>query len=165
MLRFAPALITATVAAGLLAGCATDPATDKGAPGTQTAKAESQDRGQMCIPVRTIRRTQVIDESTILVEMQDRTKFIRINLAGRCSGLGFYGFAYVSHNDELCRTDPLTLVGMPVPPVCLIDSMIPIDKAAADALKAKPKTDGPTGGPAGSPAGAATPAPDDQGRD
>ncbi|TWB73155.1 hypothetical protein FBZ87_10575 [Nitrospirillum amazonense] len=161
MLRFAPALITATVAAGLLAGCATDPATDpatdKGAPGTQTAKAESQDRGQMCIPVRTIRRTQVIDESTILVEMQDRTKFIRINLAGRCTGLGFYGFAYVSHNDELCRTDPLTLVGMPVPPVCLIDSMIPIDKAAADALKAKPKTDGP--------AGAATPAPDDQGRD
>ncbi|MDZ5647178.1 DUF6491 family protein [Nitrospirillum sp. BR 11828] len=144
MFRFAPALITATLAAGLLAGCATDPAADKAAPGTQTAKAESPDRGQMCIPVRTIRRTQVIDESTILVEMQDRTKFIRINMAGRCTGLGFYGFAYVSHNDELCRTDPLTLVGMPVPPVCLIDSMIPIDKAEADALKAKPKTDKPS---------------------
>ncbi|TWB45475.1 DUF6491 family protein [Nitrospirillum pindoramense] len=144
MFRFAPALITATLAAGLLAGCAADPAADKGAPGTQTADAESRDRGQMCIPVRTIRRTQVIDESTILVEMQDRTKFIRINLAGRCTGLGFYGFAYVSHNDELCRTDPLTLVGMPVPPVCLIDSMIPIDKAEADALKAKPKTDKPS---------------------
>ncbi|MEA1677146.1 DUF6491 family protein [Nitrospirillum sp. BR 11163] len=162
MFRPVPALIAAALAAGLLAGCAADQttsntsSTDK-SDGVQTAKAESRDRGQMCIPVRTIRRTQVIDESTILVEMQDRTKFIRINLAGRCAGLGFYGFAYVSHNDELCRTDPLTLVGMPVPPVCLIDSMIPIDKAEVDALKAKQKTESPNG--------AATPAPDDQDRD
>ncbi|TWB62217.1 DUF6491 family protein [Nitrospirillum viridazoti] len=158
MFRPVPTLIAAALAASLLTACAADRnAGGSQTASTQTAGTESRDRGPMCIPVRNIRRTQVIDDRTILVEMQDRTQFTRINLANRCIGLGPYGFAYVSHNDELCRTDPLTLVGMPVPPVCLIDSMIPIDKAAADALKAKPKTEGP--------AGAATPAPDDQGRD
>ncbi|MEA1650030.1 DUF6491 family protein [Nitrospirillum sp. BR 11164] len=162
MFRPVPTLIAAALAAGLLTACAADQTASTNGGGTQTASipaagAESRDRGPMCIPVRNIRRTQVIDDRTILVEMQDRTQFTRINLANRCIGLGPYGFAYVSHNDELCRTDPLTLVGMPVPPVCLIDSMIPIDKAAADALKAKPKTDSATG--------TATPAPDDQGRD
>ena len=144
MLRTSPVLIAAGLAAVLLTACANDQNAGPNGGDTQTASAESRDRGPMCIPVRSIRRTEVIDERTILVEMQDRTKFTRITLANRCSGLGFYGFAYVAHNDELCRTDPLTLVGMPVPPVCLIDSMLPIDKAAADALKdqKKDKKDG-----------------------
>ncbi|WP_044561624.1 DUF6491 family protein [Azospirillum sp. B4] len=140
MFRSPHALIAAALSTSLLAGCASDQNTGgahDGAGAAQTAAAESRDRGQMCIPVRTIRRTEVIDDRTILVEMMDRTKFTRIDLANRCIGLGPYGFGYVSHNDELCRTDPLTLVGLPVPPVCLIDSMIPIDKAAADALKAR----------------------------
>ncbi|MBB6249540.1 DUF6491 family protein [Nitrospirillum iridis] len=130
-------ILIATLATGLLAGCAADPSPSQPGSPPQTAKAEPADRGLMCIPVRGMRNTTVIDDRTILVEMQDRTKFTRIDLANRCIGLGTYGFGYVSHNDELCRTDPLTLVGLPVPPVCLIDSMIPIDKAAADALKAQ----------------------------
>ena len=113
MSRTAQSLILiAALATGLLAGCAADPSTSPTGTPAQTAKAESTDRGLMCIPVRGIRDTTVIDDRTILVEMQDRTKFTRIDLANRCIGLGTYGFGYVAHNDELCRTDPLTLVGL-----------------------------------------------------
>ncbi|MDE1149437.1 MAG: DUF6491 family protein [Azospirillaceae bacterium] len=138
-----PLALAAFLATALLAGCAAQPDQAAGPDGTAVASAQptKEDRGPLCISMRDIKDTKVINDRTILVTLRERGKFLRVDLTDRCVGLGFYGFAHVSYNDEFCRTDPLTLVGMPVSPTCLIDRMMPIDKEAADALIAAQKAD------------------------
>jgi len=90
---------------------------------------------QECIRLRDIGETPTIDERTILVKMNSG-QFKRIDLLNACPDLAFSGFAHTTHDDQLCRSDPLTVRdhgGL----TCKIDKITTIDRDEAMELESK----------------------------
>lgn len=111
-------------------------------PSTGIAAQEAQspttqaDKGEFCIPLIQIDRTEVIDNRTILVRMKGGQQDRKITLANACPGLRFNGFVHETSINQLCRSDPLRVIetnggGS----VCAIQSITPVTKAEADALE------------------------------
>lgn len=91
-----PALVLTT-----LAGCATQPTADR------QSLSESA-RG--CISVTRIMNTDVIDESTLVFEM-DNGEIYRNSLPQRCGGLSNRdAFMYRIPTTQLCRSDIITVL-------------------------------------------------------
>jgi hypothetical protein len=101
------------------------------------ARAEGENVGdtQQCINLMQIDSTPVIDTKTILVEMKGKG-FKRIDLVNNCTGLKFNGFSYSTSINRLCTSDPLKVID-PVGQVCMIDKIVTIDQAEAEALRAR----------------------------
>lgn len=87
------ATILATAAAALLAATA---ASAQGAgPGTTTGG------GHVCLWTYQIDHTHVVNPQTVLFYMKDGHVW-RNDLKGRCPGLEFHGFEYVTRSDQIC---------------------------------------------------------------
>ncbi|HYE51328.1 MAG TPA: DUF6491 family protein [Azospirillaceae bacterium] len=103
-------------------------------------KAMGEDKGRFCIPLRSIDRTEILDDRTILVDVRGRKDGYAIHLTSRCPGLRFDGFSYETSINQLCRSDPLRTVGTPVPATCLIERIEPLDEAGLATLRAAKKS-------------------------
>jgi hypothetical protein len=91
---------------------------------------------QQCVPLQFIDETPVIDNRTILIKMKGGG-FKRIDLLNTCSGLKLQGgFSHSTSTNDLCKSDPLRVIE-PVGSTCMIDKIVTIDKAEADALLAR----------------------------
>jgi len=86
-----------------------------------------------CIYLSDIDQTPAIDESTVLIKLRGRDHFMRMDLAGRCPGLDFSGFAHESSTNQLCTSDPLKVIE-PVGATCMIDKIVDISPDEAHAL-------------------------------
>ena len=106
----------------------------------QDAASAKEDKGQFCIPLRSIDRTEILDDRTILVDVRGRKDGYAIHLTSRCPGLRFDGFSYETSINQLCRSDPLRTVGTPVPATCLIERIEPLDEAGLATLRATRKS-------------------------
>lgn len=65
------------------------------------ASPAAASEGSVCLQIRQIDRTKVLDAKTILFKMKDG-KVWRNALRSSCPGLRFDGFVYVVHDDEVC---------------------------------------------------------------
>ncbi len=100
--------------------------------------ATPADKGEFCIPLTQIDRTEVIDSRTILVRMKGGQEDRKITLINSCPGIRFNGFAHETSINRLCRSDTLRVIERQgVGAVCAIEAITPITKAEADALAEK----------------------------
>jgi hypothetical protein len=100
------------------------------------------DETQMCIPLRQIDDSRVIDDKTILLKMVTGPSYKRIDLARNCPGLKFSGgFSSATSISQLCRQDILRIIQDPpsLGSQCIIDQIVTIDEAEAKELMAKRK--------------------------
>lgn len=72
----------------------------------QTDREPAEDDGDTdigsCIRVNAIRRSHIVDDSTVLLEMRGN-RLIRMTLVGRCPQLRFHDFfSYEPHLGQLC---------------------------------------------------------------
>jgi hypothetical protein len=86
-----------------------------------------------CVLLSTIDQTPAIDDSTVLIKLHGRDRYMRMDLVGRCPGLKFNGFAHESRLNELCTSDPLKVIE-PVGAVCMIQKIVDISPEEAHAL-------------------------------
>ena len=99
---------------------------------------------QMCVPLRQIDDSRVIDDKTILLRMVVGAQYLRIDLAHECFGLKMAdSFMSATSISQLCKQDILRVVQEPVGSQCIIDKIVVIDEAEAKALLASRKKTGP----------------------
>ena len=100
----------------------------------QAAETRPGDR-QQCIRLQAVGQTPVIDDQTILVEMKGNGGYKRIDLMNKCVGLKIQGgFSFGTSTQDICTSTGLRVIdGGP----CMIKEIVTIDKAEADALKAR----------------------------
>jgi hypothetical protein len=91
---------------------------------------------QKCVRLSDIQSSPVVDDKTIVLKMRGRDDFKRVDMRGTCSGMKFSGIGHSTPTDELCTSDPITVL-QPVGAVCMIQQIVTIDKAEADTLLAK----------------------------
>lgn len=63
----------------------------------------------VCLWVNRIDNTHVVDKSTIIFRMKGG-KMWKNTLRTPCSGLRFYGFAYVTQDGQICSTQPIMIL-------------------------------------------------------
>lgn len=110
-------------------------------------------KGELCVSITHIDRTDILDDETILFYMRGRTHYVN-NLPHRCPSLEFEDtFMYSTPLSQLCNTDIITVLrrgggtGFIQGPACGLGKFVPITrdeakeltKAASDAKKAKRK--------------------------
>jgi hypothetical protein len=97
------------------------------------AAAPVQAAQHQCVSLSIIDQTPAIDESTVLIKLRGRDHYMRMDLAGRCPGLKFNGFAHETRLNELCTSDQLKVIE-PVGAICVIDKIVDISPDEAHAL-------------------------------
>ncbi len=97
-----------------------------------TGSAHAADH--QCVSLSVIDKTQAINDSTVLIKLRGRDRFMRMDMAGRCPGLQFHGFIHEAHQNELCTSDPLHVIE-PVGAVCMIDKIVDISPDEGKALQ------------------------------
>lgn len=90
---------------------------------------------QQCVRLSDIDQSPVIDDETVLLKMRQKDAFKRIDMRGTCSGLKFSGFGHTTPTNELCTSSPVKVL-RPMGADCMIEKIVTIDKAEADALMA-----------------------------
>jgi len=102
-----------------------------------------EEGGERCVNMRTVSRTEVIDDQTILFYMRNGVIY-RNYLPHRCSGLAREErFSYRTTVSRLCDLDTITVlynhgVGLSSGPSCGLGKFYPISEDAAQALKETP---------------------------
>jgi hypothetical protein len=95
---------------------------------------------QMCVQLRQIDDSRIIDDKTIVLRMLGRTPYVRIDLAHDCPGLVMAdSFMSATSISQLCRQDIVRVVQEPIGSQCIIDRIVAIDEAEAKALLASRK--------------------------
>ena len=87
------------------------------------APAAAATEGSICLRIREIDQTKVVDAKTILFKMKDG-KVWRNTLLSPCPGLLFNGFAYAVHFDEICGNQQAIHV-LRTHEVCLLGPFTP----------------------------------------
>lgn len=102
-----------------------------------SAAAGAADEGaaDKCVNLSAIGESPIIDDNTILLRLKNG-EFRRVDLRGRCPSLKMSGFAHSTPSDDFCTSTVLTVLS-PGRASCMIERIVTIDKAAADALMAK----------------------------
>ncbi len=77
----------------------------------------------ICLQTDRIDRTTVVNPKTILFRMKDG-KVWRSDMRTACLSLKFYGFAYVTHADEICGGEQ-TIRVLNTDEVCLLGRFTP----------------------------------------
>lgn len=77
---------------------------------------------QVCLQVSRIDNTHVVDKSTIIFRMTGG-KLWKNDLRTPCSGLNFYGFAYVTRDGQICNTQPIMILR--THEVCMLGDFVP----------------------------------------
>ncbi|MSO72437.1 MAG: hypothetical protein EXQ84_02350 [Rhodospirillaceae bacterium] len=99
--------------------------------------ADGLGEAQMCVPLRQIDDSRVIDDKTILLKMVTGPIYKRIDLAYDCSGLKDEGaFASATSISQLCQHDILRVKQEPVGSQCIVSRIVNIDEGEAKALLA-----------------------------
>ena len=102
-----------------------------------------EEGGERCVNMRTVSRTEIIDDQTILFYMRGG-EIYRNYLPHRCSGLAREErFSYSTTISRLCDMDTITVlynygVGLSSGPSCGLGKFYPISKDEAQALKETP---------------------------
>ena len=102
-----------------------------------------EEGGERCVNMRTVSRTEIIDDQTILFYMRDG-EIYRNYLPHRCSGLAREErFSYRTTVSRLCDIDTITVlynqgVGLSSGASCGLGRFYPISKDEAQALKEPP---------------------------
>lgn len=95
---------------------------------------------QMCVPLRQIDDSRVIDDKTILLRVVAGSPYRRIDLAHECTGLSVAeNFTSATTISQLCQQDILRVTQQPIGSQCVIDRIVVIDEAEAKALLARRK--------------------------
>ena len=110
-----------------------------------SARAEEvpEEGGERCVNMRTVSRTEIIDDQTILFYMRGG-EIYRNYLPHRCSGLAREErFSYSTTVSRLCDMDTITVlyshgVGLSSGPSCGLGKFYPISEDEAQALKETP---------------------------
>lgn len=77
---------------------------------TASYSADSQATGERCVPIKDIRRTEVVDNENILFHLRNK-KVYNNHLPHRCGGLAAgNAFQYETSQSELCNTDIIRVV-------------------------------------------------------
>jgi len=93
---------------------------------------------EMCVPLRQIDDSRVIDDKTILLRMLGSSPYRRIDLAHECTGLVTAdSFNSATSIGQLCRQDILRIVREPIGSQCVIERIVIIDEAEAKELLAR----------------------------
>lgn len=72
---------------------------------------EAVEKAPMCLQVNRIRRTEIVDNSTILFHMVGK-KVWKNSLPHRCAGLRIQGgFGYVASVNRICSVDVIQVLG------------------------------------------------------
>lgn len=93
-------------------------------------------QGERCIRLRQIHESPIIDDRTILVKLNGKSGFRRMDLSGTCSGISWDGYARVSPESSICTTDTLHVLG-PTGAACQIERIVTIDAKEAGELEAR----------------------------
>ncbi len=99
-----------------------------------------EEGGERCVNMRTVSRTEIIDDQTILFYMRGG-EIYRNYLPHRCSGLAREErFSYSTTVSRLCDIDTITVlynhgVGLTSGPSCGLGKFYPISRDEAQALK------------------------------
>lgn len=104
--------------------------------------AQAADVGdvQMCVPLRQIDDSRIIDDKTIVLRMLSGSPYRRIDLAPECPGLRMAdSFGSATSIGQLCRADVIRVHEDPVGSQCVIEQIVIIDEAEAKALIASRK--------------------------
>jgi hypothetical protein len=88
-----------------------------------------------CLPLSRIGESPVINDTTILLKLKNG-EFRRVDMRGRCPSLKMSGFAHRTPSDDFCTSTVITVRG-PTRGPCMIERIVPIERAEADALMAK----------------------------
>ncbi|MCI4589272.1 hypothetical protein MOK15_04050 [Sphingobium sp. BYY-5] len=121
----------ARLALGLILACGIAPAIAKDTPDPYVAKGEAVD----CIPIQSIRSTNVRDDQRIDFVMNGR-KIYRNTLPNTCPSLGFEKrFSYRTSLSQLCSVDIITVLwnagpGLQPGASCGLGKFQPMEKAA-----------------------------------
>ena len=95
---------------------------------------------QMCVSLRQIDDSRVIDDETILLRLTSGTPYRRIDLDPGCPGLRMAdSFSSATSIGQLCRSDVIRVHEDPVGSQCVIDQIVIIDEAEAKTLLASRK--------------------------
>lgn len=74
------------------------------------AEFEATGESKLCLRTRSIKRTEVLDDYTILFHMRGKEYFVN-RLSHRCYGLGFHkSFGYTLSTSLLCNVDIITVL-------------------------------------------------------
>lgn len=103
---------------------------------TSVLAADAVGSTQKCVRLSDIQDSPIIDDKTIVLKMRGRDHFKRVDMRGTCSGMEFSGIGHTTPTDELCTSNAIKVL-QPVGAICMIDKIVTIDKAEADALLAK----------------------------
>ncbi len=109
---------------------------------TVVQAAEDNDIGavQMCVPLRQIDDSRVIDDKTILLRVAGNSPYRRIDLAHECIGLtSADNFTSATTISQLCQQDILRVTQQTVGSQCIINKIVVIDEVEAKALLARRK--------------------------
>ncbi len=104
------------------------------------AEEVPEEGGERCVNMRTVSRTEIIDDETILFYMRGG-EIYRNYLPHRCPGLAREErFSYSTTVSRLCDIDTITVlynhgVGLTSGPSCSLGKFHPISKDEAQALK------------------------------
>jgi hypothetical protein len=91
---------------------------------------------QQCLRLQAVGQTPVIDDRTILVEMKGGAGYRRIDLVNTCPGLKIQGgFSFGTSTQDICTSTGLKVLDNGSN--CMIKEIVTIDKAEAEALKAR----------------------------
>ncbi len=107
------------------------------------AEKVPEEGGERCVNMRTVSRTEIIDDPSILFYMRNGVIY-RNYLPRRCSGLAREErFSYSTTVSRLCDMDTITVlynhgVGLSSGPSCGLGKFYPISKDEAQALKETP---------------------------
>jgi hypothetical protein len=95
------------------------------------AQEDNKSRGNECITLSQVRRTQILDDHTILFHMSGK-RIKKATLAFGCPSLKFYGsFSYRSYNNQLCaRFDTIVSRSGAHCPISEISDYTPPDEPA-----------------------------------
>ncbi len=128
--RLMAPMTSAVFAAGILFSVGAYGAADEVTPG-------GLGEAEMCVPLRQIDDSRVIDDKTILIKMVGGPLYKRIDLAYDCSGLKDEGaFASATSISQLCRNDILRVKQEPIGSQCIISRIVNIDEGEAKVLLA-----------------------------
>ncbi len=106
----------------------------------QLTQIAEDDRRNICIDLARIRRTEVVDDNTILFYLRGGDVYVN-ELTYRCPGLGFEdGFSYTTSLTKLCSNKEIIRV-LDRGTACGLGTFTKIDKATARAILAGEKLD------------------------
>jgi hypothetical protein len=109
-MKFRLAVILALMAWPLEPGSAEAGKTKERPVAPELAKYRATGEVQHCVNRSRIRRTQVLNDYTILFHMRGRKKIFKNELPYRCFGLGFnQSFSYSLSTNLLCNVDIITV--------------------------------------------------------